>query len=94
MQTGNRWSGKANPRDLTLIRQQQLLREKAAREAAANIDPAEIRREAYRQGYGEGVEAGFLDGWHKLAGILTESGVDVDGVLALDEPADDETEVA
>ena len=81
MNTGQRWSGKVSPRDLTATRQRQLLKEHAAREAAADIDVGAIRREAY--------DAAFEPAWKAGAewafGVLREAGIDVDAVLDLDD---------
>jgi hypothetical protein len=88
METGQRWSGKANPRDLTKTRQQALLAEHARREAAANIDVAEVRRIAHQRGYEagheHGYEKGLKDGWDACITALVEA-----GVLDPDEPGDD-----
>jgi hypothetical protein len=88
MQTGNRWEGNANPRDLTRSRQQQLLREHEARKRAQDnpVDVAAIRKEAYAAAF----EPAFQAGAEWAFGVLREAGVDVDAVLALDdEPGDD-----
>jgi hypothetical protein len=84
METGNRWSGNASPRDLTKTRQQQLLKEKAAREAAKHVDIAEVQRVAFANGHAAGFEAGFTNGWDALAEHLV-----AEGILEPDEPGDD-----
>jgi hypothetical protein len=89
METGTRWAGRANPRDLTAKRQQALLKERAAREAAASdvIDIAAIKRRAY--------EAGHSAGWDQaiefVIGRMTEVGLDPD-ILAVgdDDAGEDE----
>jgi hypothetical protein len=75
MQTGTRWGGTANPRDLTKTRQLELLREKQAREAAATVDIEAVRQVAYTSGHAAGYEAGFIAGWQALADHLVEIGV-------------------
>jgi hypothetical protein len=86
MQTGTRWGGKANPRDLTKTRQLELLRQKADREQAASIDVQAVRQDARRAGYQQGFEEGAAWAFEQLA----NAGVDVDAVLALDEPGDED----
>lgn len=88
MNTGQRWSGKVSPRDLTATRQQQLLKEHAAREAAADIDVGAIRREAYAAAF----EPAYVAGAQWAFNVLREAGIDVDAVLDLDgdEHQDDE----
>jgi len=73
MQTGNRWAGKANPRDLTKTRQQQLLAAQAARKAAADIDVEEVRREAQHAGFDAGFDAGHDAGWSAAIEWVTEN---------------------
>lgn len=87
METGQRWSGGANPRDLTKTRQLELLRQKAAREAAANevIDIASIKRRAFEDGHSTGWDAAIS--W--VIERMTAVGLDPD-VLALDDDGEDE----
>ena len=89
MQTGQRWAGKANPRDLTATRQRQLLAEHAAREAAANeIDLAAIKLRAFELGHAVGWDAAIA--W--VIAKMTDVGVDPDILVVAgdDEPAGDE----
>ena len=82
MDTGTRWSGKANPRDLTKTRQQALLRQKAEREAAANLDPVEE--------YHRGFQAGKDEGWENL--LMAIVGMyQRDGLKAIEELLDELT---
>lgn len=77
-----------SPRDITGRRRAELLQEKAAREEAANIDVAEVQRQAREAGYLDGWNAGFTAGWDALAAHLV-----TEGILAPDdddEPAEDE----
>jgi hypothetical protein len=87
--TGERGSGNSRPGDLTRVRQQQLLKTKAAREDAASIDLGEIRRAALREGidvgWGRGWDAGFAAALQQLR----DAGLDVDAVLALDDDSED-----
>jgi hypothetical protein len=85
MQTGNRWDGNANPRDLTKTRQQQLLREHEARKRAQEnpVDVEAICAQIRKEIYVEAFEAGAAWAFEQLA----NAGIDVDAVLAL---ADDE----
>lgn len=92
MQTGERWSGKANPRDLTKTRQQHLLKAKAEREAAASIDIEAVKRAEYERGFNAAFGPAFDAGVDWLREQLTQAGVDVDAVLALDDEPDDEAE--
>jgi flagellar biosynthesis/type III secretory pathway protein FliH len=89
MQTGTRWGGKANPRDLTKTRQLELLRQKTEREQAVHIDVEAIRRQAYAEGYerghAEAFEEAFTKGWDALAQHLVS-----EGVLDADEPSGNE----
>lgn len=62
--------------------QQQLLKAKSDRETA-NLNIAEVRKQAHRIGY----DAGWIDGADFVLDKLREAGLDVDAVLALD--ADD-----
>lgn len=83
MQTGTRWGGKANPRDLTKTRQQELLRQKQARDEAANVDVADVQRQAR--------EVGFSDGWDAAIGWvikrMTGIGLDPDILVVADDDA-------
>jgi hypothetical protein len=91
--TGARWSGATNPRDLTRSRQQKLLAEHARREAAANIDVAEVRRIAhqrgYEAGYAAGLERGLERGWDACMAAMVD-----EGILEPDAPGDDAGEDA
>lgn len=84
METGTRWAGKANPRDLTATRQRRLLAEKARREAAQDIDIAEVRQRAHSAGHAAGYEKGLKDGWDACIAALVD-----EGILDPDEPGDD-----
>jgi hypothetical protein len=87
MQTGARGTQAVSPRDITGRRARELLNEKKAREKATDNVEA-IRRESFKSGFDAAYEAAFQAGWTALAEILTDAGVDVDGVLALDEGED------
>ena len=68
METGQRWSGGANPRDLTKMRQQELLKQHAARDQAED-NFAAVRRQATDEGYDAGFDAGgqcFIDSLFSL----------------------------
>ena len=90
--TGSRYANQVSPRDITGRRTRELLREKADREAAADIGIEAIRREAYAAAF----EPAFQAGAEWAFGILREAGIDVDAVVALDDddagdaPAGDE----
>jgi hypothetical protein len=88
MQTGLRATRPVPPTDITGTRARALLRQKAARDhVEVNLDV--IRRESFQAGFGAAWEPAFLAGWTALAEILTDAGVDVDGVLALDDEGED-----
>lgn len=76
--TGNRWEGATNPGDLTRKRQQQLLKAKADREAA-QLNIAEVRKQAHRLGY----DQGWIDGADFVLDKFREAGIDTDAVLSL-----------
>jgi hypothetical protein len=61
--------------DLTLKKQKALLADKAARDAAKDIDVNEVRRQARTEGFAAGYDQGFADGWDALAAHLVETGV-------------------
>lgn len=84
MQTGNRWEGTSNPGDLTRKRQQQLLKAKAEREAA-NLNIAEVRKQAHRTGY----DQGWIDGADFVLDKFRQAGLDVDSILTLDDEPDE-----
>jgi hypothetical protein len=88
--TGQRWAGQASPRDLTKVRQQQLLREKAAREkrASESVDVAAIRKAAW----GEGFEAGHKAAYDWLTGLMEDAGIDPDILVITDEDQSDEAD--
>jgi hypothetical protein len=70
METGTRWSGRSNPRDLTLIRQKQLLAEKAKRDAAADVDVDAVIRNTRKRAFDDGFQVGHDVGWASLATSL------------------------
>lgn len=90
--TGQRGSHRPHPGDTTGMTSYRKQRDQHARKRAEdNPDAAEIRAQAYAAGFDAAWEPAFLAGWNALAELLTEAGIDVDAVLALDddEPGDD-----
>jgi hypothetical protein len=90
MPTGPRGSHPVSPRDVTGRRSRELLREKAAREAAASevIDLAAIKRRAFEDGHSAGWDAAIS--W--VIEKMTDVGVDPDIlVVADDDHQDDES---
>jgi hypothetical protein len=78
---GNRASRTRNPRDLTGKQYTRQHAEQKAKEDAAKIDIAAVRKAARSEGFSEGWDAGFQAGWNALAQHLVEI-----GVLDPDEP--------
>lgn len=72
---GNRASRTRNPRDLTGKEYTRQHAEQKAKEDAASIDIAEVRKAARKAGFEAGWEAGFDAGWAALAGYLVEQGI-------------------
>jgi hypothetical protein len=88
---GDRGRRTRSPRDLTGKAYARLHEEQKAKEEAASLDVAEIRRTALRQGVDAGYDAGFTAGWQAALDRLREAGLDVDSILALDaDDAEDE----
>jgi hypothetical protein len=88
MQTGNRWSGRSNPRDLTLTRQQKLLADKAKKDAAADIDVDAVIRNTRKRAFDEGFQVGHDVGWTTaLDGVRTM--YKADGIGAIKELMDE-----
>lgn len=82
--TGARFANPVSPRDITGRTARELLRQKQDREkAAGNID--EIVSAARHAGWQAGFASGFDAGWAGLAEVLTDAGLDVDAVVALDD---------
>ena len=80
---GNRTHRTRNPRDVTGAQYQRLHAEQKAKEDAANLDIAAVRRAALTEGHAQGYEAGFTAGWDALAEHLVS-----EGILDPDEPED------
>jgi hypothetical protein len=73
--TAQRWGGRANPRDLTGVRQRQILADQAAREEAEN--PARNAREdAYEDGRAFGEELGELAFRKALVSLYKDEGIE------------------
>jgi len=88
---GDRNRRARNPRDLTGRKYVRLAAEQQEKQEAADLDVAEIRRQALAQGIDAGYDAGFTAGWEAALQQLREVGLDVDAVMALDddEPGED-----
>jgi len=77
-----------SPQDVTGRKHAEQLREKAARDAAKNIDIPALKRAEFRRGFEEGYAKGLEAGWDALAAHLVAEGIlDPD-----EEPADADAE--
>lgn len=87
MQTAQRGTAPVSPRDITGRRYRELQREKAAREAMADVDIDQLRAQAREAGWSEGWDAAIA--W--IIGRMDEAGLDPDILVADDESDDNES---